>query len=392
MHSSKQQLLLCKECGKGFQSLKALCGHMACHSEKDHHNNKLTKLKHNNNNNNNNNNLAVMDSQSETETSTPSKRRRSRRMKYKTVVGAYDSSSFNGNYSSLSTDMELEQEEVAMCLIMLSRDSGFRKTWNSVPDSSDNNSVVLETKSSSIDMRMKKIGETLKCAEIEESENSDSGYFNNGPKKVSSDDASVDGNYEFTRANAGFGSGFNDFEEMEDAELGEKLKKFKFKKVGGLSAAKNKEFFSDKRKEYGCLVCNKVFHSHRSLWGHQASHSRISGCFESMYGSGENSVENENDPIPVNNSSKKIPVNNNNIQKKTSSKKMKGHQCPICFRMFKSGQALGGHKRSHFMGSSADNETVVINHELSKMQPLIDLNLPAPDEDEATGHTGFSSW
>ncbi|PWA86917.1 C2H2-like zinc finger protein [Artemisia annua] len=26
---------ICKQCGKGFQSLKALCGHMACHSEKD---------------------------------------------------------------------------------------------------------------------------------------------------------------------------------------------------------------------------------------------------------------------------------------------------------------------------------------------------------------------
>ena len=32
--NSKQDQI-CKQCGKGFQSLKALCGHMACHSERE---------------------------------------------------------------------------------------------------------------------------------------------------------------------------------------------------------------------------------------------------------------------------------------------------------------------------------------------------------------------
>lgn len=40
------------------------------------------------------------------------------------------------------------------------------------------------------------------------------------------------------------------------------------------------------------------------------------------------------------------------------------HQCPFCFRVFKSGQALGGHKRSHF--TTAAYPTA----------PVLDLNQP----------------
>jgi len=34
-HQHQQQLLYCRECGKGFTSSKALCGHMACHFERE---------------------------------------------------------------------------------------------------------------------------------------------------------------------------------------------------------------------------------------------------------------------------------------------------------------------------------------------------------------------
>uniref|UniRef100_A0A7N0TZV9 C2H2-type domain-containing protein n=1 Tax=Kalanchoe fedtschenkoi TaxID=63787 RepID=A0A7N0TZV9_KALFE len=51
------------------------------------------------------------------------------------------------------------------------------------------------------------------------------------------------------------------------------------------------------------------------------------------------------------------------------------HECPVCYKVFKSGQALGGHKRSHLFSSTSTaasaNNTVW----------LIDLNLPAPMED-----------
>ncbi|KAE8708312.1 AP2/ERF domain-containing transcription factor [Hibiscus syriacus] len=48
-------------------------------------------------------------------------------------------------------------------------------------------------------------------------------------------------------------------------------------------------------------------------------------------------------------------------------------ECPLCYRVFGSGQALGGHKRSHLL--AAANSGKFDNN-------LIDLNLPAPLEDD----------
>ncbi|KAK8567335.1 hypothetical protein V6N13_105312 [Hibiscus sabdariffa] len=221
--------MICKECGKGFQSLKALCGHMACHSEKERVFQRFEDH---------------WDSQSDTETSaapTPSRRRRSKRIRCKTSNNSV--SAANGSSSVSEIEDQHEQEEVAMCLMMLSRDS------------SDNNSVILEDKSSNIDVRItfKKQRET----------------------KLKS------------------GSGAKD------------LRKFK------------------------CL-------------------------------------------------------SNGNPEKKKGSKRNKGHECPFCFRVFKSGQALGGHKRSHFVGGSED--TTLVTKQDSPEMPLpalIDLNLPAPVEEDA---------
>ncbi|KAK8522855.1 hypothetical protein V6N13_115802 [Hibiscus sabdariffa] len=221
--------MICKECGKGFQSLKALCGHMACHSEKE----RVFQTFEDH-----------WDSQSDTETSaapTPSRRRRSKRIRCKTSNNSV--SITNGSSSVSEIEDQHEQEEVAMCLMMLSRDSsGCKKGMNSVADSSDNNSVILEEQRET---------------------------------KLKS------------------GSGAKD------------LRKFK------------------------CL-------------------------------------------------------SNGNPEKKLGSKRNKGHECPFCFKVFKSGQALGGHKRSHFVGGSEDTTLVIKQNSPEMPLPaLIDLNLPAPVEEDA---------
>ncbi|CAN4111799.1 unnamed protein product [Withania somnifera] len=70
------------------------------------------------------------------------------------------------------------------------------------------------------------------------------------------------------------------------------------------------------------------------------------------------------------------------------------HECPVCYRVFSSGQALGGHKRTHAIGAAA--ATVSVNLlptaaavssaklEFSRTggTSLIDLNLPPPIEDD----------
>ncbi|KAI0500982.1 hypothetical protein KFK09_019200 [Dendrobium nobile] len=59
------------------------------------------------------------------------------------------------------------------------------------------------------------------------------------------------------------------------------------------------------------------------------------------------------------------------------------HVCPICFREFGCGQALGGHKRSH-LSSSTTAMTITSQPRPAKLsESLFDLNLPAPLEDAA---------
>lgn len=63
------------------------------------------------------------------------------------------------------------------------------------------------------------------------------------------------------------------------------------------------------------------------------------------------------------------------------------HECPICFRVFSSGQALGGHKRSHVINSVTTTTTPPAQKNI-----FIDLNLPAPiDDDEYYSQFELSS-
>ncbi|KAE8727505.1 retinoblastoma-binding protein 5-like [Hibiscus syriacus] len=116
------------------------------------------------------------------------------------------------------------------------------------------------------------------------------------------------------------------------------------------------------RAKYRCETCSRAFNSYQALGGHRASHKKI------------NAYETELSPA--------------NMGARPMSGK-KTHECPVCYRVFSSGQALGGHKRSHIVTgrvAAAATRTFV---ESSKkvIINLIDLNLPAPvdDDDEDDG-------
>ncbi|KAL0800071.1 hypothetical protein Bca101_055246 [Brassica carinata] len=343
----QQQLLSCRECGKGFPSSKALCGHMASHSERE---------------------KIVMDSQSDTEASLSPIRRSSKRVvkhhhhhRADAFVVGYDSA------SSDDSEIETEQEQMALSLMMLSRDdSGFKKghnlVVNSLAESSDNNSVILETKSSS--------GEQLKTFKVKEfckkekpgvgvdhlrsgedngdvlydSDNSDSGYFRNGPKKLDSD-VSVDG---FLR-NTGFNS-------SQDKSMN------RFRTGSGRFSTKY-----DLRKSRTGFP----------TYGRKKNKYEFT---ESVYDSGDqHSLETESCAETIKIHKSKPPMVKKASVGDGTKKKSKGHECPICFRVFKSGQALGGHKRSHFIGNHEHRTLVIQQHQVAHdMHTLIDLNLPAP--------------
>ncbi|KAL0798988.1 hypothetical protein Bca101_054163 [Brassica carinata] len=333
----QQQLLYCRECGKGFPSSKALCGHMACHSERE---------------------KIVMDSQSETEASSSPIRRRSKRVVKHQHAFAVGGSIMNHQYGSASSDdtgIEPEQEEMALSLMMLSRDSSFKKghnmVVNSLAESSDNYSVILETKSSSGE-QLKKVEEFCKKDKLGgvdngdvlyDSDNSDSGYFRNGPKKLDSD-VSVDAGF---NSNAAMGLNNRFRKEWSGTGSGRSSTKYDLRKT-----KRGFPYYGRKKIKYELT--------------------------ESVYDSGDQlSLETDSCADTI-----KIHSNKSTMVKKASGakKKSKGHECPICFRVFKSGQALGGHKRSHFLGNH-EHRTLVIQQQRQvshEMHTLIDLNLPAP--------------
>lgn len=134
--------------------------------------------------------------------------------------------------------------------------------------------------------------------------------------------------------------------------------------------------------KYRCETCNKVFKSYQALGGHRASHKKIKVV---------NVEDNEKD---------------NKYNSNASGVEVKIHECPVCFRVFASGQALGGHKRSHGIGLSngivaatSKNQNISLAEQgtvnrFSKYggETTIDLNLPAPVyEDEFSSQVEVSA-
>ncbi|XP_020581047.1 zinc finger protein ZAT5-like [Phalaenopsis equestris] len=109
-----------------------------------------------------------------------------------------------------------------------------------------------------------------------------------------------------------------------------------------------------------CITCNRYFLSFQALGGHRASHKKpkISALDAELA------------------SSLAKPA----ASSSSGGVKQKTHDCAICGSEFSSGQALGGHMRRH-------RPAIILqkNSEIDKKKNrvlLLDLNLPAPEEEE----------
>ncbi|XBJ03840.1 hypothetical protein VPH35_022894 [Triticum aestivum] len=149
---------------------------------------------------------------------------------------------------------------------------------------------------------------------------------------------------------------------------------------------------------FECKACKKVFTSHQALGGHRASHKKVKGCFaakpESSVGgtphhhaaaAGPSDEKGDAAAVDVIHASGSVDARTNadastggDTNAGTSGatpslsmaitttdheppvaglaiapfkKKAKMHECSVCHRLFASGQALGGHKRCHWLTS-----------------------------------------
>ncbi|KAI9110900.1 hypothetical protein K1719_018020 [Acacia pycnantha] len=159
---------------------------------------------------------------------------------------------------------------------------------------------------------------------------------------------------------------------------------------------------------FECKACKKIFNSHQALGGHRASHKKVKGCFASRL----DNLEDKDDDVITHEeflSTKSNSIthkdhhqNNSTLLMVSSSSKRKSkvHECSICNRTFSSGQALGGHKRCHWITpNTPDSSTLArFQHFQNQMERInqipkfdnleppdlkLELNLPAPANNPA---------
>ncbi|OVA17959.1 zinc finger protein [Macleaya cordata] len=167
---------------------------------------------------------------------------------------------------------------------------------------------------------------------------------------------------------------------------------------------------------YECKTCNRCFPSFQALGGHRASHKKP----KNMAAEDQKikplpplvlSSEDEAQLLPIQISSniRTSSIGGNTI----NNNKSKVHECSICGSEFSSGQALGGHMRRHRTTSTStststttaaattiiNNPVTVMSDESDHQEPKqksrnllsLDLNLPAPSEDDREGKFSFGS-
>ncbi|KAG0474364.1 hypothetical protein HPP92_014050 [Vanilla planifolia] len=119
------------------------------------------------------------------------------------------------------------------------------------------------------------------------------------------------------------------------------------------------------RSRFQCGACKKVFRSYQALGGHRASHKKSRGC----------APQGKPSELQI----QDVDSSEANAKEKTV------HECPICFRVFGSGQApRWTQKISPFLLFSHHyhRRLPAVPSILAKLEDsMFDLNLPAPMDD-----------
>ncbi|KZV45628.1 hypothetical protein F511_02288 [Dorcoceras hygrometricum] len=362
---------LCKKCGKEFDSPRALFGHMKCHSKK--HKNYSAE------------------SASELDLCPI---RRKLRIRYNKTDAKPSVLGLNASKSAFSEFGEFE--EVAMCLIMLSEGVKEWDMLNPVTESPDDDSACFGSQSSGKSMRVSgndgdfrskgkmDIGiQEKNLAEVDEMKVNIAASSDGLPRE-----------YEYKELEQFNGAG-SEFLKLNSSKRPSLC--VDSSSVEKDSADTDLEILNETEKKRGskCTLYVKNFRSQLALRGDNARQSKrgnnssldlhTSLSSVTVVGSQLDQIK-RNANQPCQGKAEKGSIN-------TESSKRKERECPICFKVFSSGKALGGHKRAHFSGCTGNKlEDTSVNPAIIENHGFPDLNFPATiDEGIKGGDVGLSS-
>ncbi|CAN6252623.1 unnamed protein product [Urochloa humidicola] len=140
---------------------------------------------------------------------------------------------------------------------------------------------------------------------------------------------------------------------------------------------------AEKRTQFQCVACKKVFRSYQALGGHRASNVRggRGGCCAPPV-----AVAPPPPPQAQPTAASPFPAEHHDG---VEEDKQQPRECPHCFRVFPSGQALGGHRRSHMCGAAASTTAAASTSAAAAAAApspinnpgMIDLNVAPPSEE-----------
>ncbi|XP_062029825.1 uncharacterized protein LOC133745720 [Rosa rugosa] len=416
-HSVKQrnEAQWCRDCGKGFESLKALSVHRRVHAKRlkgfDETERGLTQK------------LCI-------ESLGLVRKKRSARFRYRIASPSSSFSGLNLSECKFGNGCGVDVEEAAFCLMMISRGLGNWGQISSVAESSNNNSFSVEVESPSQRKRVRDNeggvfawdGDSgslqIKRAKVEVSADCVLDCENGSSVKEVSEFGEIDSGFVGDEMPK---SGFvlygieeldveTSEEEVEVGLSGLGSMKFGLSKKAVLKAcdsvnkglyATESETFADseKKREHKCRICRRVFGTHQALGGHQRVHKRSYKSLVLKNEDGEDRTqigtlcETEDNCNPA-----KLESSDNSVEQEMETvtvggSERKGHVCGICLKVFASGQALGGHKRSHYVKDSeiATDKTRVMKQQISDICDSFEVSHQLKLQEENDG-VEFKPW